>query len=56
MAKVELRENLELVSLCDAVTEGHQMLVDMAGSQDLYGIEIWDGVKLIYPSYTDRPS
>jgi hypothetical protein len=54
--RIVLGENLEVMSLCDAVAAGHQMLVDMAGSQDLDGLEIWDGVKLIYTSHASRPA
>jgi hypothetical protein len=48
--RVVLRQNFEVESLPAAVTTGHRILKEMALSQDLDGLEIWEDDNLLYAS------
>jgi hypothetical protein len=48
--RIILAEKLNADSLPDAVTIGHRFLKEMAYSQELDGLEIWEGMKLLYAS------
>jgi hypothetical protein len=46
--RVVLKRDLEVDLLSDAVCVSHQLLEELAASQDLDGLEIWEDMRLVY--------
>jgi hypothetical protein len=47
---VAMGENIDSVTLDDAIAVGRQMLAERAAADDLDGIEIWDRAAFLYAS------